>query len=141
MCIASSWVLRPQAFGVVVAPAPADDAEMCDQGKGEASIAACGRLIKRNPKDAVAYANRGSGYHYKGDYDRAIADLDQVIRLDPKLAVAHDNHGLTLRYKHKYDRAIADYDQAIRLDPKDASAYVGRGDAYSDKGDYRLLFK
>src|SRR6516164_7166318 len=35
-----------------------------------------------------------------------------------------------------YDRAIADYNEAIRLDPKSALAFIGRGDAYTNKGDH-----
>src|SRR6516164_7985428 len=35
-----------------------------------------------------------------------------------------------------YDRAIADYNEAIRLDPKSTLAFIGRGDAYTNKGDH-----
>jgi tetratricopeptide (TPR) repeat protein len=54
-----------------------DDAFACkyDPSK-ENAIAACGREIERNPKDAVAYRNRGYAYDRKDDYDRAIADYD-----------------------------------------------------------------
>src|SRR6516164_3820113 len=34
-----------------------------------------------------------------------------------------------------YDRAIADYNEAIRLDPKSTLAFIGRGDAFTNKGD------
>src|SRR6516225_4719614 len=35
-----------------------------------------------------------------------------------------------------YDRAIADYNEAIRLDPKSALAFIGRGDAFTNRGDH-----
>jgi tetratricopeptide (TPR) repeat protein len=35
-----------------------------------------------------------------------------------------------------HDRAIADYNEAIRLNPKDDTPYNGRGNAWSDKGDF-----
>jgi Flp pilus assembly protein TadD len=33
-----------------------------------------------------------------------------------------------------FEKAISDYNEAIRLDPKSALAYVGRGNAYTKKG-------
>src|SRR5262249_37986163 len=36
----------------------------------------------------------------------------------------------------KAGRAIADYNEAIRLDSKNTLAFIGRGDAYTNKGDY-----
>ena len=34
-----------------------------------------------------------------------------------------------------YDKAIADYNDAIKLDPKNILAFIGRGDAYTNRGD------
>jgi tetratricopeptide (TPR) repeat protein len=49
--------------------------------------------IRRNPRDPIAYDNRGMAYYAKGDLDRAIADFNEAIRLDPKDAVAYNNRG------------------------------------------------
>ncbi len=78
------------AFGVGAAPAAAADRDTCDKGKSDKVIAACSRLIKRNPNDAIAYINRGAAFANKGDYHRVIADYSQAIRLDPKDALEHD---------------------------------------------------
>jgi tetratricopeptide (TPR) repeat protein len=123
-------------FGVAAISAAADDRETCGRWQDEEAIAACSRLINRNPADALAYGSRGEAYRLKGDYDRAIADLDQAIRLDPKYDFAYGSRGDAYRQKGDYDRAIADLDQAIRLDPKYAWAYGSRGDAYRLKSDY-----
>jgi tetratricopeptide (TPR) repeat protein len=104
------------ASAIATVSAAAGDRETCSE-LGDEAIAACGRLINRNPGDAVAYANRGSAYRGKHDYDRAIADLDQAIRLDPKFAYAYNGRGNAYCRKGQYGRAIADYDQAIQLDP------------------------
>jgi lipoprotein NlpI len=124
-------------LGIAPLSIAADDSETCrDAQKGDEAVAACGRLIARNPKDAAAYNSRGHVYNGKSDYDRAVADFNEAIRLDPKLAVAYNNRGFAYYRKGDYDRAIADYDEVIRLDPKVAVAYHNRGNAWSGKHDY-----
>jgi tetratricopeptide (TPR) repeat protein len=49
--------------------------------------------VRRNPKDAEAYFNRGCEYYDKGDYDRAIADYTEALRLNPNYAYAYNNRG------------------------------------------------
>jgi tetratricopeptide (TPR) repeat protein len=133
LCFAAALM----TFGVAPLSAVADDSETCrDAQKGDEAVAACGRLIARNPKDAAAYNNRGHVYNAKGDYDRAVADFNEAIRLDAKLAVAYNNRGFAWYRKSDYDRAIADYDQVIRLDPKVAVAYNNRGNAWYGKREY-----
>ena len=39
------------------------------------------RLIELNPKDAIAYYNRGLLEANKRDFDRAIADFNRAIQL------------------------------------------------------------
>jgi tetratricopeptide (TPR) repeat protein len=119
-----------------VQPATADDRSACETGTGDEAIAACSRLLARNPKFAFAYINRGNAYNDEGDYDRAIADYEQAMRLNPNFANAYNGRGNAYNGRGDYDRAIADYNQAIRLDPKFAFAYSNRGNAYSAKGDY-----
>src|SRR5262249_53633294 len=114
-------------FGVATVSAAADDRATCGKSSGDELIAACSRVLARDPREAVAYHNRGVAYYLKHDYDRAIADYDQAIRLDPKYASAYHERGKAYRAKGDYDRLMADLDQAIRLDPKFANAYNERG--------------
>jgi tetratricopeptide (TPR) repeat protein len=126
------------AFGVTLVSAFADDTETCRNANGpnDDRIAACSRIIERNPNDAVAYYNRGDAYSGKvADVDRAIADLDRAITLYPKYAEAYYRRGLAYNTKGNHDREIADYSQAIALNPKYIDAYHDRGYAYKDKGD------
>ena len=49
--------------------------------------------IRLDPKDAIAFIDRGYAWSAKEDYDKAIKDYDEAIRLDPKNAPAFDNRG------------------------------------------------
>jgi tetratricopeptide (TPR) repeat protein len=126
------------AFATTLAPALADDAATCRNAgsPGDDRIAACSRIIERNPNDAVAYYNRGDAYSGAvATMDRAIADLDRAILLNSKYAEAYYRRGGDYGFKGDHDREIADYTQAIALSPKYVDAYHDRGYAYMDKGD------
>jgi hypothetical protein len=94
--------------------------------------------IRLDPKNAVAYANRGEAYSDKGDYDRAIEDLNEAIRLAPNHAAAYANRGEAYSNKGDRERAIEDLNYAIRLEPNLTHAYVQRGLDYETQGDMDL---
>ena len=93
------------------------------------------QAIRRNPKNAFLYVNRGFAYTIKEDHDRAIQDYNQSLQLDSKNALAYRNRAVAYGLKGDNDRAIQDYDQAIQFDPKDVVAYASRGALYKSKGD------
>jgi tetratricopeptide (TPR) repeat protein len=108
----------------------------------DAAIAACSRVLARNPKDAVAYSARGSAHMAKsangqsGEFDLAIADFSQLILLKPRDPWGYNTRANVYMRKSEYDRALADYNTAIMLNPDDAGAYYWRGRAYIAKRDY-----
>src|SRR5436309_1713742 len=55
----------------------------------DAAIVDFNRAIQLNPKDAVAYSNRGNTKRDKGDVDGAIVDYNRAIRLDSKYAIPY----------------------------------------------------
>jgi tetratricopeptide (TPR) repeat protein len=137
-------VCAAATFSATVSAA-ADDRDTCgDWLRGEESVAACSRLIKRNAKDADAYFKRGmyyavgeSGEAGSGhDYDRAIADYEQAIRLDPNRPEYYAARGDAYGNKGDDARAIADYGEVLRLKPDDAATYAKRGDIHGDRMDY-----
>jgi lipoprotein NlpI len=90
--------------------------------------------IRLDPKNFLAYYNRGDTYRARGNNYRAIADYSEVIRLDPKFVLAYVVRGNAYRARGDNDHAIADYSEAIRLEPKFADAYYSRGLAYLYSG-------
>ena len=84
---------------------------------------------------AIAHANRGAAYCYKGEYDAAIADYTEAIGLHRTFANAYVNRGNAYCSKRDYHRAIADHTEAIRLQPRDPQPYRERAEAYRALGD------
>src|SRR5215510_15079014 len=85
------------------------------QIKGCTTVIHSGRESTKNL--AIAFNNRGNGFHAKKQYDRAIADYDDAIELNPRYANAYSNRGAAYAHKRDYDRAIRDYNDAIRFEP------------------------
>jgi tetratricopeptide (TPR) repeat protein len=80
-------------------------------------IADANAAIQRNPKDALAYAKRGSAYAAKGDFDHAIADFDTAVRFDPTEVQAISGRATAYQDKGQYDLSLKDYDKLVRLQP------------------------
>ena len=70
--------------------------------------------IKRNPKLAPAYFNRGNAYYDLKQNDQAIKDYTEAIKLNPKDAEAYYNRGNAYRRLRKDDLALKDYNAAIK---------------------------
>lgn len=92
--------------------------------------------IKRNGKDAFAYAQRASAKRMQQDYEGAIADFGEAIRLDPRKPAYRNNRGVLWSAKGEHDRALMDYEEAIRLDSKVAIYHHNCGHAYQIKKEY-----
>ena len=93
------------------------------------------KTIELNPKDALAYYNRGCAKGKLGDFTGAIKDFNTVIELDSKNAEAYYNRGGAKTDLKDYTGAIKDFNIAIELDPKYAKAYYSRGCTKGKSGD------
>jgi Flp pilus assembly protein TadD len=86
----------------------------------EKALADYSKAIELDPKNPVAWSNRGITYRDLHQREKALADLNKAIELAPKFAPAWNIRGNAYRDLHQYEKAIADYSKAIELDPKNA---------------------
>jgi tetratricopeptide (TPR) repeat protein len=108
---ASLWLVATAAL--------ADSKSDClDSKDHDLRIKACSMLLQRNPKDVIAYYNRGDAYGLKGDLDRAISDYSKAIELNPNYAPAYNGRGRAYTGKGDYTHAVADVTKASELAPK-----------------------
>ena len=109
------WVVAA-GFVVLTTAALADSKSDClDSRDHELRIKGCSAIILRNPKDVIAYHNRGEAYGLKGDLDRAIADYNRAIELNPNYAPAYNSRGRAYTSKGDYVHAVAWSPDGTRL--------------------------
>jgi tetratricopeptide (TPR) repeat protein len=97
----------------------------------DGAIAEFSRVIRIDPKYAMAYNNRGAAYNGKNDWDRAIADFTEAISLDPNYAAAYRHRAYAYMQKGNYTQARTDVNRALQINPnyqnaKDLSAELQR---------------
>ncbi len=92
--------------------------------------------IQLNPRDAMAYSERGDAYYMLEEYERAILDYSYALSLDSQCFPAYSNRGLAYSHLEEYKRAIADFTRAMELDANEVSTYYNRGNAYALLEDY-----
>src|SRR5262245_63993078 len=90
MALAAGCALSLLVAASVALAGPREDCAGGQQNP-DLAIQACSKLIKRAPRDASLFVDRGNASYYKRDYDRAIADYAEAIRLNPGNVVAYGN--------------------------------------------------
>jgi len=80
--------------------------------------------------------NRGTVFHQKREFEKAISDFDEAIKSNPRNALYYYNRGSAHENKGELEKAITDYNQAIRLNPGFWLAYNNRGLVYYQKGEF-----
>jgi tetratricopeptide (TPR) repeat protein len=111
------WLRTAAASFVLVSTlALADEKSDClDSKDHDLRIKSCSAMIERNPKDVVAYHNRGEAYELKGEVDRAISDYTKAIVSEPNYVPAYNGRGRAYVSKGDYVRAVDDVTRAGEL--------------------------
>ncbi len=118
-------------------PGPADVHDLIYRGyrsmelrEHDQAIAAFSAAIAADPKNAMAYANRGLEYYWKRQLGFARADLDEAYRLDPHNPVVPRGRGLLALEDNDLPGAIAAFTQSLDLKPEDTFTLNRRAIAY-----------
>jgi len=83
--------------------------------------------IRVDPRNSVAYWNRGLILDALGEKQLAKADYTELIRLNPASSKAYNNRGNILQLEGKWVEARRDFDRAIELNGKSPEAHASRG--------------
>jgi tetratricopeptide (TPR) repeat protein len=89
---------------------------------GNDAVSACTFAIKKKPKDANLFVQRGVAWSKMGDQDFAIGDFSKAIRLNPRIASAYFFRGLARETKGELQESLADFKRYAELNPSDAEA-------------------
>ncbi len=100
------------------------------------SITLWSDVLKKYPRNGIAYNNRGNAYKFIGEYGKAIEDFNKAIEYSPELVLPYFNRGTVYERLGQYDKAIADLTTALNIQPTFAMGYVDRGAIYVRIGEY-----
>jgi len=103
---------------------------LASQGEWELAILDFTDALNLNPNLSAAYLLRG-----RAEYASASDIIDIAENFEGVTTILQKGRQLSREQTQAYDRAIADFTKAIRLDINSVTAYLGRGRAYSYKGD------
>ena len=98
---------------------------LLSQGKPLESIAICGAILAREPRNATAAHLLGLALKDSGDWAQGEEWLDFSIKLEPNRGDFHANLGNLRRKREHYERALQAYAQALRLSPAHRAARLG----------------
>jgi len=80
------------------------------------------KALGTNPRNAVAYYNRGLAYANKGQLDQAISDYTKALEMNPRHDKAYNNRGIAYFHKREYEKSWKDVEKAqylgFRIDPE-----------------------
>jgi tetratricopeptide (TPR) repeat protein len=86
--------------------------------------------IRRHPKDAQVYFDRGFAYFKADNMTEAIEDYTEAIRLSSRNPSFYFYRGLAYARAKKFDRAIHNYTESLRLSADNPDTYYNRGIAH-----------
>jgi tetratricopeptide (TPR) repeat protein len=111
------------AIAALSASALADERTDCMSHKDNiVAIRGCSEIIRRDPKDGIAYYLRGNALARNNDLGQAIVDFNKAIALNPGFAPAYDRRASAYVAKGDYTSAVADATRSAELTSKKASS-------------------
>lgn len=101
-----------------------------ENANAEETVSKLTDAIRKAPKNADLYLQRGIALANANRYPEAIDDYNRVTKLQPDNGQAYFLRGNLEEYSEQFSEALVDYGQAIRFDPKPGQAYQRRGKLY-----------
>ncbi len=98
-------------------------------GRYEEALAIYEQVIKLDPMNGMAHANKGNLLFQQGKYEAALAACEQAARCDPSYPGGYYHQSQALTALGRYEEALTALEQTIRLSPTYAPAHSDKGSA------------
>ncbi len=111
--------------------------QLYQQGQFSEAINVYAQVLEIDPKNAIAYNQRGNAYRQLEQYDLCINDYTQAIQnasSQAESATYYANRGAAFALQGDLQRALEDFTQAITINPNFARAYESRAAVYQQLG-------
>src|SRR5262249_23665874 len=89
------------------------------KGRRDLAIEDYGKAIKPEPRNVLAYYNRGLLFLDEHEYDSARAEFDKLAEIDAKSVLPQLGRGLAFLYEEAHESALAEFANAERAGHKD----------------------
>jgi tetratricopeptide (TPR) repeat protein len=96
-------------------------------GMYDKAIQASDSAIQIDPKNTLAWCNKGNALYELGRYAESLQCFDEAIGIDKKYVDAWSNKGWLLFNTGSYEKAVQCFDNATEIDPSDALTWNGKG--------------
>jgi hypothetical protein len=90
------------------------------------SVSLWTHVLKIDPRNTIAYLDRGEAYIGAGELDKALADLDKLEELEPENLKIYNNRGIIHFKRGEYDKALNEFNRCIALNPRFQLGYLNR---------------
>jgi len=92
-------------------------------------VADFSEVIRLDPKNTLAFSQRGNALGELGESGLAIEDYSAAIKLDPRSLWSWQSRGLAYAASGAHMLAVSDFTEVLRLDSRSVLAFYQRGDA------------
>lgn len=100
------------------------------------ALADYNKAIELDPKNSVAFNNRGYTFNVMEDYESAIVDFEEAISLEENFAYALNNRGFAKIKLGLKDEGLKDLEKSMNLDGTNSYCYLNFGIYHYDNGEY-----
>jgi len=100
----------------------------------EESIKYHDMAIKEDPKNHMAFVNKGVVCRLLGEFDEAEKMYNKALELEPDYAELHVSLGALYIHQEEYDKAVAHLEKGVELDDSLAVAHSNLAFAYATVG-------
>jgi tetratricopeptide (TPR) repeat protein len=108
--------------------------QLYNKNRLKEALEECGKAIRLDPRNPVAYYWRGHIYIRTGEVDPALEAFQAAVNLNPNFREAHDNLGWLYFRQDRLDEALFHLNRSIDLYRENSWAYYHRALVFQRKG-------